>query len=134
MKIVHNKNSMLTGGEEPEIASPEKSQIATHNVDAMSQWASLIPKDITEFICPVCDKVLQHRSSLLKHMRIHTGEKFTCPKCENEFSRKDNLKKHMRICVGEDFEEKLTKPPVVAPSPGVLPVAAPGKDTLHIFI
>lgn len=48
------------------------------------------------FKCDVCDKAFTLESSLLSHMRVHTGEKpFQCHLCEKVFTNKGNLKSHV---------------------------------------
>ncbi|CAL1276330.1 unnamed protein product, partial [Larinioides sclopetarius] len=43
-----------------------------------------------------CLRCFTRKVELLRHERIHTGEKrFTCPECFRPFGRKDHMKKHL---------------------------------------
>ncbi|GBL88539.1 Zinc finger protein 775 [Araneus ventricosus] len=47
------------------------------------------------FGCPTCMRCFMRKVELLRHERIHTGEKrFRCPECFKPFGRKDHMKKH----------------------------------------
>ncbi|KAH9376953.1 hypothetical protein HPB48_002732 [Haemaphysalis longicornis] len=48
--------------------------------------------------CPTCHKVLANRTTLLKHIRIHTDERpYPCALCKRRFRQKEHRDKHTRI-------------------------------------
>ncbi len=53
------------------------------------------------FSCSQCGNTFKHKRSLMKHMRIHSGETpFSCCQCGNTFTSNENLKNHMLIHAG----------------------------------
>jgi len=52
--------------------------------------------------CSECGKMYQQASSLMTHMRLHTGERpFSCKDCGKKFIQSGHLLSHMRIHTGE---------------------------------
>ena len=52
--------------------------------------------------CEVCHKSFFDKSTMNKHMKIHTGQKpYSCNLCGKAFSQNSTLKSHMRVHSGE---------------------------------
>ena len=50
----------------------------------------------------MCNKDFTHKCHLIKHTRVHNGEKlYNCNQCDKEFIQKSNLTDHMRVHTGE---------------------------------
>ena len=83
----------LMGDVKPSIA---QSSAAVHNAkkNLSSSAASSSSTKKASFECTSCTRKFSTRSHLVRHSRVHTGErKYACdyPGCEMRCSRKDNL-------------------------------------------
>ncbi|OCT67642.1 zinc finger protein 154 [Xenopus laevis] len=60
------------------------------------------PMDLRPYKCSACDKSFTVKSNLIKHYRIHTGERpYKCSHCSKSFSRNSHLITHQRTHTGE---------------------------------
>ncbi|XP_048510404.1 zinc finger protein 624 isoform X2 [Athalia rosae] len=51
------------------------------------------------FRCPLCHKSFKKQNYVLRHLRIHTGEKpFPCPSCKTPFASRAKLNVHLIHC------------------------------------
>lgn len=80
-----------------------KSNLETRSLDPTREKDSQkVCTGENSYICSACDKVFQHKSTLVRHVKTHSGEKpFRCSVCEKCFTQKDSLKIHMRHHTGE---------------------------------
>ncbi|XP_021182436.3 gastrula zinc finger protein XlCGF57.1 [Helicoverpa armigera] len=54
------------------------------------------------FICVTCGKRFTAKSTLIKHVKIHNGEKFACPSCPKTYTRASYLRAHSLVHTGQN--------------------------------
>ncbi|KAM6472274.1 uncharacterized protein PHA67_004587 isoform 2-T2 [Liasis olivaceus] len=55
-----------------------------------------------QHLCPECGQNFQHKSTLIRHQKMHSGEKpHVCLECGKTFHRRDKLIRHQRIHTGQ---------------------------------
>ena len=49
----------------------------------------------SEYACPYCSKVMRNRVMVVRHIRVHTGEKpYTCSMCNYQTKQKSSITVH----------------------------------------
>ncbi|KAM3848733.1 uncharacterized protein M6D78_005284 [Vipera latastei] len=87
----------------PEENETQNSEEAPANeLDGVNLWRFTVPprqhKDGPRHSCPLCGRAFTRKSSLNRHLIIHTGEKpYKCSHCGKSFNRKTNLLSHEMV-------------------------------------
>lgn len=65
------------------------------------QTETIEKRHATATQCEVCGKMLSCYGNLVKHMKLHTGERpYSCDTCKRTFSRAEHLNIHKRTHTG----------------------------------
>ncbi|KAJ8979541.1 hypothetical protein NQ317_017689 [Molorchus minor] len=51
-------------------------------------------KNVQQYVCAVCNMILNSKSSCLKHVKLHEGHLYSCDMCDKIFRRTDSLMVH----------------------------------------
>lgn len=71
-------------------------------------------------MCDTCGSAFTKASSLVKHNRIHSGDRpYPCEMCDMRFTCSDHLKRHKRTHTGEKRELNFVSPNAVAASDSI---------------
>ncbi|XP_053323278.1 zinc finger protein 845-like [Spea bombifrons] len=98
----------------PPETQPERTTTPnSHNKKGFVQWGP--QSGLPTYDCNVCAKIFKHRQSLIRHLRIHSGERpYTCPECGKTFNRKGILtvhqKTHQRQAMRQALNAQIMSP------------------------
>lgn len=67
-----------------------------------TRWHRWPSETTHRFKCSYCSYSTPHKTNLITHERMHTGEKpYHCHLCPKSFAQRSNLKAHIRTHTGE---------------------------------
>uniref|UniRef100_A0A0N4Z438 C2H2-type domain-containing protein n=1 Tax=Parastrongyloides trichosuri TaxID=131310 RepID=A0A0N4Z438_PARTI len=90
-------------GRYPPFSDTDESEVADCEDVPPPPEAEILPAETEKnaedsngrWVCQVCKKTLASSGSLIRHRKLHTGEKpHRCNKCPMSYSRKDHLDRH----------------------------------------
>lgn len=85
-----------------EESEEEKPVIAPKTSITRTPRKNVKKKKLKRVGCDICTKTFVSRNAMLRHKRVHTGEKpFCCPLCEKSFAQKEVLTRHELVHLEE---------------------------------
>lgn len=89
-----------------------------NSIEAEKQTKELESLDDFENMCPLCNRIIEDRKQLIKHVNAHMPDN-KCPYCEKYFKKKFGLRRHLNnhagtysqraYCISCDFSPRLMR-------------------------
>ena len=87
-----------TNVSETKIALPSKQFVDSSNSEIETKFSELIVKEDDMYRCTVCDRIMQKRINMSRHLETHlSGLTYECPTCGKSFRSTNSLNKHKSV-------------------------------------
>ena len=87
-----------TNVSESKVALPSKQYIDTSNSEVENKFYELIVKEDNMYRCTVCDRRMQNRTFMSRHLETHlSGLSYECPTCGKSFRSTNSLNSHKSL-------------------------------------